>query len=122
MTTELTRRRREAALDADLNVARIADALEAIAAAVGALLEPEPGDERKQDDGPDDAPSSPEDAAAWRPVRGGRAFLDLNGRGWPGLVVVDRLYQSEGADIAVAVAENGAGYTVAAGYLSEPRS
>lgn len=105
-----------AAADRDLNVARIADALERIADLVATLLEPEPSpDEREQTDGPDDAPASPEDAAAWRPVKGGRAAL--YGYGTPREVVVDRIYRSEGVDVAVIVDEDGFEYRTALSSL-----
>lgn len=97
-------------------VARIADALERIADAFETALMPEPSpDEREQDLGPDDAPASPEDAAAWRPVKGGRAAL--YGYGTPREVVVDRIYRSEGVDVAVIVDEDGFEYRTALATL-----
>lgn len=114
-------RRRAATRDRDLNVARIADALERIADLIATLLEPETReDEREQDPGPDDAPASPEDAAAWRPVKGGRALLLHPYADDPVPVVVDRLYVSEGIEVAHVVTEDGASANVTASRLREP--
>lgn len=138
MTTPLTRRRHDAAHDRDVNIARIADALEALvdlatglAPALDAVLdavatmpvytEPDEGDERTQDPGPDDAPASPEDATEWRPVKGGRAMLPRIAAP-PVEVVVDRLYADRGVLLATVVSEDGRGATVLAGILGEPRS
>ena len=102
-------RRRAAYENRDLNVERIADALERIADAFETALMPEPSpDEREQDPGPDDAPASPEDAAEWRFVKGGRATL--YGCGDPRQVVVDRIYRSEDVDVAVIIDEDGFEY------------
>lgn len=131
--------RREAALDADLNVARIADALDllatrhaslmlALVAAVerfaALLAEPEPGDERTGE--PD--PEPPIDAApAWAPVKGGRAWLPFGAvdavlAGNAGeLVTVDRLYESEGTVVAHVVTEDGDAWTLPASSLEPPR-
>lgn len=121
----LTERRLEAALDRDVNVARIADALERIADVLEVYREPDTGedegDERTQDPGPDDAPASPED---WAPRKGGRALLPLvNGPVGIELVpvVVDRLYVSEGVLMAHVVTEDGLTATRPAASLSEPR-
>lgn len=124
--TELTDRRREAALDRDLNVARIADALERLGDLVALLLEPEPReDERENPDDPDTLPAQPEDTKAWRPVKGGRAVLrEATGRGsveeTP--VAIDRLYESEGILVAVVVDETGKAATVPASILRKPRA
>jgi hypothetical protein len=115
--TELHDRRREAALDADLNVSRIADALERLGDLVALLLEPEPGEEREQDPSPDDAPASPEDAEAWRPEVGKPARL--YGFGDPREVMVDRLYTSEGVALAL-ILEDEKTYRVAASTLRAP--
>lgn len=127
--------RREAALDADLNVGRIADALEGIRALLSAgltlrgstnaaldrladLLEPEPEPDERTGE-PD--PEPPIDAApAWAPVKGGRAILQhFDGKREP--VVVDRLFESEGETWAVAVDAEGEGRTVHVSHLEPPR-
>ena len=86
----------------DLLAERATEALERIAAALEAFaeaVEPEPGDERTGED----EPEPPIDAAPeWQPVKGGRAFVP----GF-GLVVVDRMYESEGEVVAVCVREDG---------------
>lgn len=124
--------RREAALDADLNVGRIADALEGIRALLSAgltlrgstnaaldrladLLEPEPEpDERTGEPEPDE----PIDAAPeWAPVKGGRASLRFDLRAF----VVDRIFESEGETWAHVVDESGEGLTVPLDALEPPR-
>lgn len=124
--------RREAALDADLNVGRIADALEGIRALLSAgltlrgstnaaldrladLLEPEPEPDERTGE-PD--PEPPIDAAlAWAPVKGGRARLRFD----PRVRVIDRVFESEGETWAVVVDESGAGLTVPLDALEPPR-
>lgn len=122
--------RREAALDADLNVARIADAFDllverhsslmlALVAAVerfaALLAEPEPEpDERTGEPEPDE----PIDAAPeWEPVKGGRASLRFDLRAF----VVDRIFESEGETWAHVVDESGEGLTVPLSALEPPR-
>lgn len=121
MTIPFDQAHRQAALERDLNVARIADALERIADRLTDALMPDTreDEEAEREPGPDDAPASPEDATAWRPVKGGRALLDVDG---PLEVVVDRIYRSEGVDMAVVVDELGATFTTPATNLREPRS
>ena len=71
---------------------RIADLLERLLAEA---VEPEPGDERTGED----EPEPPIDAAPeWQLVKGGRAFVQ-----GCGLVVLDRIYESEGEVVAVCV-------------------
>lgn len=98
----LTERRLEAALDRDVNVARIADALERIADRLADVLMPDTreydDDERTQDPGPDDAPASPED---WAPVPGAWAFRTPDRC----LVSVVRVFHSEGLTWARVIEE-----------------
>lgn len=129
---DLEAQRREAALDADLNVARIADAFDllverhsslmlALVAAVDRLadlLEPEPEpDERTGEPEPDE----PIDAAPeWAPVKGGRALLpDVDGT--REAVVVDRIFESEGEVWALVVMESGLEFRVRLDILEPPR-
>lgn len=130
---DLEAQRREAALDADLNVARIADAFDllverhsslmlALVAAVerfaALLAEPEPEPDERTGE-PDPEPPIDE-ADPWAPVKGGRALLP-NVDGTREAVVVDRIFESEGEVWAVVVIESGLECRVRLDILEPPR-
>lgn len=131
---DLEAQRREAALDADLNVARIADALEGIRALLSAgltlrgstnaaldrladLLEPEPEPDERTGEPDPEPPIDEAGRGDWRPSKGGRAWLPEADED----VVVDRVFASEGEVWAQVVAESGEARTLSVSRLWPPR-
>lgn len=98
---------------------RIADALTRIADYFAVSFEPEPEPDERTGE-PDPEPPIDE-APAWEPVKGGRAWLPdslvKHGRA----VLVDRLYLSEGELVAYVVDDAGDGFALNASHLEPPR-